>query len=137
MKIKINKLKEYARIPERAHYNDVGADVFSPAKLVIKPGETVSVPLGFGLCLPDGYMANLYSKSGLAKKGLSCEMPPIDPGYTGEIHCLLTNNNNNSNIEVLPNDKIGQLVISPVIYADFVEDLGKERGAGAFGSTGR
>ena len=33
--------------------------------------------------------------------------------------------------------RIGQLIIIPVIIADFVLDLGRTRGTGAFGSTGK
>lgn len=136
MKIKYIRFDPEARIPERGHYNDVGADVFAQEDYLMEAYSTLKIPLGFGLAVPDGYMANLYTRSSMAAKGVACEMPPIDPGYRGEIHCMLTNHNR-SPYRIRKGDKIGQLVISPIVYAEFTEDLGRERGEDAFGSTGR
>lgn len=122
--------------PKRGHYNDAGADVFAVQDTWIGPGETVSLGLGFGVEIPDGFMGLLFSRSSLAAKGVACEMPPIDGGYRGEIHAVLTNHRNLEYC-VRKGDRIGQLVVLPVIYADFVDELGEERKAGAFGSTGR
>lgn len=121
--------------PDRAHYNDAGADVFSLNNYVISPGETVKVPLGIGLEIPDGYVGFVFPKSGLSNRGLVSELAPIDSGYRGEIHAILTNNSNEK-IIINTNKKIGQLVILPVVLADFTENLDNSRGTGAFGSTG-
>jgi dUTP pyrophosphatase len=99
-------------------------------------GGTVKIPLGFGLDIPDGYFGLVYIRSSMAAKGLSMEMPPIDPGYTGQIHALITNHSGNT-VLLEAGDRIGQLVIQPVIYADFVKSFDEERGTGAFGSTGK
>ena len=48
--MKIQLIDFGGRIPERAHDNDAGADVFSPDDIVIRPGEISKIPLGFGLC---------------------------------------------------------------------------------------
>ena len=65
-----------------------------------------------------------------------CELPPVDSGYRGEIHAIVSNVGNEA--RTLPKDsRIGQLIIMPVVIADFVNDLGGERGKGAFGSTGK
>ena len=54
----------------------------------------------------------------------------------GEIHAIVSNVGNEA--RTLPKDsRIGQLIIMPVVIADFVNDLGGKRGAGAFGSTGK
>ncbi len=68
-------------------------------------------------------------------KGLVCELPPIDSGYRGEIHAILSNVSSQPHT-VSKGSRIGQLVITPVIIADFVTDLGTERGTRGFGSTG-
>lgn len=120
--------------PERAHYNDAGADVFSLNNYIISPGETVKVPLGIGLEIPDGYVGFIFPKSGLSSRGLVSELAPIDSGYRGEIHAILTNNSNEK-IIINMNKKIGQLVILPVVLAEFTENLDNSRGTGAFGST--
>ena len=134
MKIKFKKLRDDIITPVRAHYNDAGADIFSPYKKFLTPHETHAFPLGISLELPDGFMCCVYPRSGLTKKGIISQLPPIDSGYTGEIHCLLTNTTDNIYI-INKNDKIGQLVITPIILCDFVEDLGEKREKGAFGST--
>ena len=136
MKIKINIKKEGAMLPTRAHYNDVGADVYAQEDCLIEPYSTAKIPLGFGLELPDGYMAIVQSRSGLAGKGIACEMAPVDSGYKGEIHAIVTNHGRQI-YRIQKGDRIGQIVIYPIIYADFVADLGEERKDGAFGSTGR
>ena len=122
--------------PKRGHYNDAGADVFAMHDTCLEPGETVSLGLGFGVEIPDGYMGLLFSRSSMAAKGVACEMPPIDSGYRGEIHAVLTNHSR-SEYQIRKGDRIGQLVVLPIIYAEFVDALGEERSTGAFGSTGR
>lgn len=130
------KLIDFGGIkPERAHYNDAGADVFSLDNFVISPGETVKVPLGIGLEIPDGYVGFIFPKSGLSSRGLVSELAPIDSGYRGEIHAILTNNSG-EDFTILKNSKVGQLVILPVVLAEFSKTLGENRGSGAFGSTG-
>lgn len=121
--------------PDRAHYNDAGADVFSLEDYIINPGETLKVPLGIGLEIPDGYVGFICPKSGLSSRGLVSELSPIDSGYRGEIHVIL-HNQSDEKIMIKKNKKIGQVVILPVVLAEFTENLDNSRGTGAFGSTG-
>ena len=65
----------------------------------------------------------------MAAKGLVCELPPIDSGYRGEIHAILSNVSTETQI-IHKDTRVGQLVITPVLIADFVLDLGNERGTG-------
>lgn len=134
MKIKVIDFG-YKNLPKRAHGNDAGADVYSTKKLVIYPHTTEKVPLGFGLEVPDGYMACVYPRSGLSAKGIVCELPPIDSGYRGEIHAIVSNISDKP-YQVNIEDRLGQLVVTPVVIADFVTETGDHRGIGAFGSTG-
>lgn len=135
MKIKVNKFTNYKE-PLRAHYNDAGADVYSTQDIKLFSHTTVKIPLGFGLNLPDGMMACVYPRSGLASKGIISNIPPIDSGYTGEIHAIITNTTDNEFI-IHKNDRIAQLVVLPIILCDFVEDQGEERGNNGFGSSGK
>ena len=129
----------YKSLPFRAHENDAGADVFASFPdydcLKIGPHQTVKIPLGMGLCLPDGYVAYVFPRSGLSSKGIVCELPPIDSGYRGEIHAIVSNVSDKP-YTVMNGDRIGQLVVSPVVIVEFVTKKGKERGDNAFGSTG-
>jgi dUTP pyrophosphatase len=66
----------------------------------------------------------------MAVKGLVCELPPVDSGYRGESHAIISNVSNQ--IQELTKGSR-----APVVIADFVTDLGAERGTGGFGSTGQ
>ena len=121
--------------PFRTHDNDAGADVYMPYDCTLKPGEIAKVPLGFGIEVPDGFAGYVFPRSSMAVKGLVCELPPVDSGYRGEIHAIISNVSNQEQT-IRKDTRVGQLVITPVVIADFVEDKGKERGTGAFGSTG-
>ena len=121
--------------PMRAHANDAGADVCAPEALTVKPGEPVVVPLGFGLALPDGYAGYIFPRSSLSARGLVCELPPIDSGYRGQVHAILTNVGSEP-YKIQKGDRIGQLVILPCLLPDFVTEEQEQRGQGAFGSTG-
>lgn len=135
MKIKVIDYG-YEKLPLRAHANDAGADVYALKDTWIWPDETVKIPLGLGLVLPDGYMACIYPRSGLSAKGIVCELPPIDSGYRGEIHAIVSNMSTTKYL-VKAGDRIGQLVITPCVIADFITDDIEERGNNAFGSTGK
>lgn len=134
MRIKVLNF-DYEKLPFRAHENDAGADVSALEDVAIPAHHTVKIPLGFGLVLPDGYMACIYSRSSLASKGIVCQNPPIDSGYRGEIHAIVSNLTDNYYV-VHKGDRVGQLVITPVVVADFITEDFKQRGDGAFGSTG-
>ena len=138
MKVKVIDFG-YEKLPFRAHANDAGADVHACMHdcdcTYIPPHTTAKIPLGIGLVLPDGYAAYVFPRSGLSSKGIVCELPPIDSGYRGEIHAIVTNCSNET-FTVKNGDRIGQLVIMPVVIADFIEDDIEERGSNGFGSTG-
>lgn len=134
MKVKVIKFENYIS-PNRAHYNDSGADIYSAEDVVIQPHSVYAVATGVGLELPDGYDAVIHCKSGLSSKGIWASNSPVDAGYRGEIHGILYNTTDEP-FHVTKGMKIGQVVIRPVIYAEFVDSLGEERESGAFGSTG-
>lgn len=122
--------------PFRAHENDAGADVYSTMDFVLEPHATWKIPLHFGLELPDGMVGFVFPRSSLSARGIVCQLPPIDSGYRGEIHAVVTNTSDEP-YHIAMNDRIGQLVIFPVITPTFVTEKSAERGSGAFGSTGK
>lgn len=125
----------YEKKPYRAHENDAGADVHSTIYCILKPHTTTKIPLGFGLELPDGYAAFIFPRSGMSSRGIVCELPPIDSGYRGEIHAIVSNVGSN-HVTIAKGDRIGQIVVMPITIADFIDYDIKERGTGAFASTG-
>jgi dUTP pyrophosphatase len=137
MKIKIIKFDNFVKAPVRAHWNDSGADVVATADIVLEPHKVTKVDLGLGLIIPDGYDACIYCKSGLSSKGIMASNAPIDSGYRGHINAILANITDEP-YTFKKGEKVGQLVVRPVIHAEFVEDFDEEeRGTGAFGSTGK
>lgn len=135
MKIKMIDFGLAPEKPVRAHYNDAGADVIACQGTMVPAHTTEKISLGFGVEIPDGFVGFIFPRSSLSSRGITCELPPIDSGYRGEIHAVITNHTSEA-FYVNPGLRIGQLVILPCVLADFEWSLGEERGTGAFGSTG-
>lgn len=135
MKVKLIKFDGF-KMPDRAHYNDSGADCFAAKSIVLPARKVTKVPTGVGVELPDGYDIIVHCKSGLSSKGIFAANAPVDAGYRGEIHAILYNTTD-KDFQINAGDKIGQFVVRPVIYTEFVEELGNDRGSDAFGSTGK
>lgn len=125
-----------AWLPVRKHPNDVGADVVSQKSFRLEPGDTITLGLGFGLELPAGFGAFIFPRSSMSARGIESYLPPLDPGYTGEMHAILHNDGYEA-LRVQVGERIGQLVILPVATPDFDPDMTETRGTGAFGSTGK
>lgn len=131
------KLDEGAKLPERAHYTDAGADLFANETITIPQGEWRNIHTGVHIALPRGFFGLLQSKSGLnSKHGITCR-GVIDEGYSGEI--IATLQNMGEDYTVNKGDKITQLIIIPCLYTSFkLADVitSGERGNNGFGSTG-
>ena len=131
-----------ANVPSYAHPGDAGADLVSTEALVLEPGQRATVGTGVSIALPDGYVAFVVPRSGLAAKhGITVLNTPgtVDAGYRGEIRVILHNTDPTTAHEIAVGDRIAQIVIMPVSRAAFipVETLpGSHRATGGFGSTG-
>jgi dUTP pyrophosphatase len=129
-------------LPSYAHPGDAGADLHTTVDVHLAPGERALVPTGIGIALPDGYVALVHPRSGLAARhGLSIVNTPgtIDAGYRGEIKVLLINHDPVAPIELRRGDRIAQLVIQRferVAFVDVEALPGSVRGDGGYGSTG-
>lgn len=142
VQVSILRLDPELPVPSYAHPGDAGADVYAREDVRLAPGERRLVPTGIALALPDGYVALVHPRSGLANRsGLSIVNAPgtIDAGYRGEVQVCLVNLDPATPIELRRGDRIAQLVIQRFESATFVEvdDLpDSSRGAGGHGSTG-
>lgn len=140
--IQILKLDPDLELPSYARPGDAGADVFTTQDVTLGPGERQLVPTGIALALPEGYVALVHPRSGLAhRNGLSIVNAPgtIDAGYRGEIQVCLINLDPTTAITLNRGDRIAQLVIQRFESAEFIEvDALPEsvRGTGGYGSTG-
>jgi len=130
-------------LPSYAKAGDAGADLATRIDFTIKPGERMLVPTGISIALPNGYVALVHPRSGLAiKHGISMVNTPgtVDAGYRGELQVILINHDLTQPVSFKKGDRIAQLVIQKVERAQFVEveNLpGSERSADGFGSTGK
>ncbi|MGN6129192.1 MAG: dUTP diphosphatase [Nocardioidaceae bacterium] len=142
VEILITRLDEGAPLPTYAHPGDAGADLTTTVDLTLAPGERALAPTGIGIALPDGYVALVHPRSGLAARhGLSIVNAPgtVDAGYRGEIKVLLVNLDAREPVTLRRGDRIAQLVVQRVERARFVEVEGlpaSVRGEGGYGSTG-
>jgi dUTP pyrophosphatase len=140
-KLKILQLNELAIIPEYAHANDSGLDLFSIDELELSPGESKLIHTGISIELPPGTEAQIRPRSGLAlKHQITVLNTPgtIDEGYRGEIGVILINHGKDY-FQVTKGMKIAQMVISPVIRVEIEEVKmlsASARGDNGFGSTG-
>ena len=95
---------------------------------------------GIHIQLPEGYEAQVRGRSGLNRDhGIVVPVGTIDADYRGEIGVVVYNISREPYI-IKPGDRIAQLVICPVVQADWqqVDHLDKtDRGEGGFGSTGK
>jgi dUTP pyrophosphatase len=129
-------------VPTYAHPGDAGADLVSTEALRLDPGQRALVGTGVRIALPDGYVAFVVPRSGLATKhGITIVNSPgtVDAGYRGEIKVTLLNTDPDHAYDIGVGDRIAQLIVMPVSRANFiaVEDLPVSvRGDGGFGSTG-
>ncbi|KGA20475.1 deoxyuridine 5'-triphosphate nucleotidohydrolase [freshwater metagenome] len=142
VQVLITRLDPDLPLPRYAKPGDAGADIVSRIDITLAPGERALVPTGIAIALPDGYVALVHPRSGLAiKHGVTMVNSPgtVDAGYRGELQIILINHDRSESISFKRGDRIAQLVIQQVERAEFVEvsELpGSGRGKGGFGSTG-
>lgn len=139
------KVLNGGKLPTRAHREDAGFDLYSPADIRLRENEYRTIDLKICVEIPKGYVGFIMGRSSLNILGLLCFNGVIDSGYTGEIAVTLMNfsaRNCAGYNRVLLNkgDRIAQLVICKLADIDDAVAVDKlddtERGAGGFGSTG-
>ncbi len=94
VQISLMRLDPELPAPSYAHPGDAGADLHSAVEVTLQPGERALVPTGIALALPEGLVALVHPRSGLAARhGISIVNAPgtIDAGYRGEVKVCLVN----------------------------------------------
>jgi len=144
LKILDSRIGDSIPLPEYATDGSAGMDLRAAldATTEIKPGETILIPTGMAIYVEDPNMAAIVlPRSGLGHKHgivLGNLVGLIDSDYQGQLFVSCWNRGNeNFTIEV--GDRLAQLVIVPVIQADFevVDDfVSTDRGVGGFGHSG-
>ena len=159
------EMAEDMSVPVYAHATDAGMDIYSPAEYTIAPGETVIIPTGIKVAIPEGYALLIQPRSGQsAKTKLRIANTPglIDSGYRDEIGVIVENieppfkdidyefdSTGEIHIKsilhgeaytIAPGQRFAQMRLVQVPKAEFVQvesvgEIGEDRGGG-FGSTG-
>ncbi len=143
--VKVKKLENFhGDLPQYQSLGASGFDVRAQlvGPVVLNPGERALIPTGLSFEIPLGYEIQARPRSGwAAKSGLTVLNTPgtIDADYRGEVKIIVINLGNEA-VTINDQERCAQLVIAPVLQAQFevVNELGStDRGAGGFGSTGR
>ena len=162
IRVYIEPLSEDFKLPTYAKKGDSGMDVCSTIDVDIYPNQTLIIPVGFKVAIPDGYEIQVRPRSGLSfKTPLRVSNSPgtVDAGFRDEIGVIMTNTSNTDSDEpytssytidekgnkqgiyqIKKGDRIAQIVLQevPKIKWEVIDDvtkIGQNRGGG-FGSTG-
>lgn len=138
MELKVKRLNENAKLPERKREGDAGLDLYSIEDIEINPNEIKSVSTGIAIEIPKGYVGIIKDRSGLATKGLHVLAGVIDENYRGEVKIVLINLGKEK-IFLEKYSRVAQLLILPYLKCNVkeVEELSEtERGNSGFGSSG-
>ena len=143
-KVLVKRLDTKVKIPEYKTSGSSGMDLmaFIENSIKILPNTLELIPTGLSIAIPEDLEIQIRPRSGLAaKSSISVLNTPgtIDSDYRGEIKIILFNHGNKDFI-VNNNDRIAQMVLTPVIKMEIeeVDQLPETiRGSGGFGSTGK
>ena len=144
VKLRFKKLENFrGELPAYQSAGAAGLDVRARLEesLTLAPGARALIPTGLAVEIPAGFEVQVRPRSGMAiKKGLGLVNSPgtIDSDYRGELKIIVINLGQET-IAIVDEERIAQLVVSPVIQAQIeeVSELGETgRGGGGFGSTG-
>jgi dUTP pyrophosphatase len=143
--LRFSKVRQ-VKTPNRGTPLSAGVDFFVPEDFqqrYVMPNESILIPSGIKVDVPNGHALIAFNKSGVAvKKSLVMGACVVDEDYQGEVHLHLINVGHEG-VMVAPGDKLAQFLLIPVSYAtlqevppDSLHNTETQRGDGAFGSTG-
>ena len=144
VRVLIKKLDPKVTLPSYKTKGASGMDLmaFVKEKIVIKPQTSALIPTGLSVAFSEDYEIQIRPRSGLAaKNNISVLNTPgtIDSDYRGELKIIIFNHSNHDFV-VNNNDRIAQMVLTPIAKIELEEanELPKTlRGEGGFGSTGK
>ena len=144
VRVLVKKLNPSVQLPKYKTLGSSGMDLmaFISETIIISPNRLHIIPTGISIAIEDGYEIQIRPRSGLAaKNNISVLNTPgtIDSDYRGEIKVIIFNHGNKEFI-VNNNDRIAQMILTPVVKMELeeTESLPETiRGEGGFGSTGK
>ena len=137
--MKFTKLTSTAITPARGTEGAAGLDLYADADVLVSPLQTVLLGTGIAVEVPLDHVGLVFIRSSLGKAGVSLtnSVGVIDSDYRGEVMLSLASTGGHY---IRRGDRVAQLVIMPVVPVEMIEVdalSATDRGAGAFGSTGR
>jgi len=140
MYVKVKTLSENTKLPSYATPGSSGMDICSTIACKLYPGEVKAIPTGIAVQIPENHELQIRPRSGLAlKKHITVLNTPgtVDEDYRDEIKVILINFGNEP-FEISVGDRIAQMVLCPVVKAQWfvTNDLNETQRDGGFGSTG-
>ena len=144
VKVLVKKLNSRVKLPSYKTEGSSGMDLiaFVEKPIEVNPNSSALIPTGLSIAIPEDCEVQIRPRSGLAaKSNISVLNTPgtIDSDYRGELKVILFNHGNKQFV-VKNNERIAQMVLTPILKVDFeeVDSLPDTiRGSGGFGSTGK
>ena len=150
-KFYVCKLKEYdVELPKKAHSSDAGYDFYVPKnwnegkEFILDSHQSVIIPSGIKVFIPEGYMLMGANKSGVAtKQHIVFDAHIVDESYENQVFMAVRNTS--TDIQVInPGQKLLQFILVPIGHfepmtiteEEYTSHCGSARGQGGFGSTG-
>ena len=143
VKVLLKRLSKNVKLPIYKTSGASGLDIIAniESEIEINPGDKKIIPTGISVAVPENYEIQIRPRSGLAAKyNITVLNTPgtIDADYRGEIKVIIINHGQEI-YKVTNGERIAQMVLCPVVRAEFEEVKTlptTKRGGGGFGSTG-
>ena len=144
VKVLFKRLNQKAKLPSYKTSGSSGMDLMAcvDEPIIIKPNESMLIPTGISIAIPEDTEVQIRPRSGLAaKSNISVLNTPgtIDSDYRGELKIILFNHGKDE-FTVNDEDRVAQMVLMPILKVEIEEtnELPETiRGSGGFGSTGK
>ena len=131
-------LTSTAKTPLKSYADSAGFDLYADETVLVLPKEQSWVNIGVCMQIPLGYCGIIYSRSGLASKGITVCNGVVDPGFSGEVKVLLFNLSCKDYI-VEKGTRFAQIIFHKTANVSFIFDIfnsDSKRNNKGFGSSG-
>ena len=137
IEVKVARTHDDALLPTKGSIHAAGWDLYSLEDTTVKRRSSTMVRTGLHVAIPEGFEGQVRARSSLGKKGLILphSIGTIDADYRGELFVLMTWIGEGDSYLIQKNERIAQLLITPIPKSEFIEvsieNLGEtERGDG-------
>jgi dUTP pyrophosphatase len=134
-KVLYTKVHPDAKTPTKAYEGDAGFDLYAVKDTIINVGIPTIVDVGLRIALPEGYYAEIHTRSKHGLRGMRVHLGIIDSGYRGDLSPIMISQRQEL---IRKGEKVAQLIIKEIEKAEFVEVdrlPDSERGTKGFGSS--